>query len=419
LGLERLCYIAEAKMAAKPEPEVIPLLTWQKRCADYLGLERNVTAASSAVFLLSFGEELWKKFLPKYLETLGASTFAIGMFGTTKDFFDAIYQYPGGWLADHLGRRTAFFSFIALACIGYGVYLFSPSWHFIFVGLAFAMAWSSMASPAVFAVIGDALPKNRRAMGFTFQSFLKRVPMAIAPLIGGILIVREGISIGVKIGLVITLVLAIITMLIVRRINVPVIKGESINMRGVWNSFHHALKRLLISDIIIRTCEGLADVLIVLYVTNISGISLAQYGLLVALQMVTSMLVYIPAGKIADRTGRKPFVIATFFCFALFPLAIVFAKSFSWLIVAFIIGGFREIGEPSRKAMIMDFAAPTLRARTVGLYYLMRGMTITPAAAIGGLLWKIEPQIPFIVAGIIGAVGMFVFAATVEEKYAS
>src|SRR5688572_27359285 len=150
----------EGYMAAKSEREVFPGMAWRKRCADYLGLERNVTAASSAVFLLGFGEELWKKFLPKYLEALGASTFVIGMFGTAKDFFDAIYQYPGGWLADHLGRRTAFLSFIVLACIGYGAYLFSPSWHSIFVGLAFAMAWSSMASPAVFAVIGDALPKN-------------------------------------------------------------------------------------------------------------------------------------------------------------------------------------------------------------------------------------------------------------------
>ena len=40
---------------------------------DFLGLERNIVAASSAVFLLGMGEELWKKFLPKYLESLGAS----------------------------------------------------------------------------------------------------------------------------------------------------------------------------------------------------------------------------------------------------------------------------------------------------------------------------------------------------------
>ena len=58
--------------------------------ADFLSLERNVTAASAAVFLLGLGEELWKKFLPKYLEYLGASAVVIGLFGTTEDFFDAV-----------------------------------------------------------------------------------------------------------------------------------------------------------------------------------------------------------------------------------------------------------------------------------------------------------------------------------------
>src|SRR5262249_19306115 len=157
--------------------------------------------------------------------------------------------------------------------IGYLTYLLSPSWPFVFAGLAFVMCWSSMASPAIFAIIGDALPKEKRAMGFTVQSFLKRIPMAVAPLIGGALIARQGILNGVRIGLAITLALAVLTIFIVLTVNVPVEVGTPVNIRGVWRTFHHALKRLLISDIIIRTCEGLADVFIVLYVTNVLGFS--------------------------------------------------------------------------------------------------------------------------------------------------
>lgn len=394
-------------------------MTRRERAIDYFGLKRNVVAASGAVFLLGMGEELWKKFLPKYLESLGAGTLAIGLFGTTKDFLDAVYQYPGGWLADHLGRRIAFLIFIALASIGYLIYLFSPSWIFVFLGLAFAMAWSSMASPAIFAVVGDSLPKERRAMGFTVQSILKRMPMTIAPIIGGMLIAGMGILAGVRIGLVITLVLAVITVLIIFAINIPVKIGEATNVRGVWRSFHFALKKLLVSDIIIRTCEGMAEIFIVLYVTNVIGVSLAEYGILVAIQMTTAITVYIPSAKLADRIGRKPFVIATFLCFALFPLAVVLASNFATLVLAFIVGGLREIGEPSRKAMIVDFAEPHLRARSVGLYYLVRSLSITPAAVLGGLLWKIAPQTPFVTASVIGLIGTIVFALTVKEKYAS
>jgi hypothetical protein len=89
------------------------------------------------------------------------------------------------------------------------------------------------------------------------------------------------------------------------------------------------------------------------------------------------------------------------------------------IVIAFVIGGLREIGEPSRKAMIVDFAQDNVRARSVGLYYLVRSLSITPAAAIGGLLWSIAPEVPFIIAGVIGVIGTIVFALTVEEKYAS
>lgn len=202
------------------------------------------------------------------------------------------------------------------------------------------------------------------------------------------------------------------------RINVKVITADVTNMRGVWRSFDSALKRLLISDIIIRTCEGMSGVLIILYVINVKGVSIAWYGTLIAIQMITSILVYLPAGRMADRIGRKPFVIATFLSFALFPLTVMLVSSFTFLALAFVMGGLREIGEPSRKAMIVDFAQAGLRARSVGLYYLVRSLSITPAALVGGLLWKIAPQVPFVIAGIIGVAGTVVFAITVEEQHA-
>jgi MFS family permease len=378
-----------------------------------------VAVASGAIFLLGFGEELWKKFLPKYLEALGASTPVIGLFGTAEDFFDAVYQYPGGWIADRFGRRRAFFFFIGLACVGYLFYLFGPTWPFAFAGLAFAMAWQSMASPAIFAVIGDSLPTEKRAMGFTIQSILKRVPIVIAPVIGGVIIASLGIVGGIHVGLIITLALVGLTVLLIRLINIVRVAHHETNIFGVWNSFQSGLKRLLISDIFIRTCEGMADVLIILYVTNVLHVSVARFGTLIAIHTVTTLLIYVPAAKAAERVGRRPFIIATFCAFALYPLAIISAHDFTGLVIAFIIGGLREIGEPARKAMILDFAHPQVRARSVGLYYLMRSLAITPAAAIGGLLWKITPQTPFVLAGAFGVAGTFIFIATVREQSAN
>jgi MFS family permease len=392
----------------------------RSRLVDALGLEHNIVAVSVAMFLLALGENLWKRFLPKYLQILGAPVAAIGLFGTCEDFLDGLYQYPGGWIADRYGRRRALLLFVTLATLGYVLYWLAPSWPFVFVGLVFVMAWSSMASPTLFAVVGDALPKGRRALGFTVQSILRRVPIAIAPILGGLAIAAYGLQSGIHLGLAVTVVLSIVTLGVVSRVNIPVTPDPvPTHIVAVWRSLPTPLRWLLTSDIFIRTCEGLVDVFLVLYAINVIGISAPAYGVLVAVQMTTAIVSYIPVARFADRMGRKPFVMATFVAFAFFPVAVVLARDFATLVAAFVVGGLREIGEPARKALIVDLAAPSLRARSVGLYYLIRSLTIAPAAFIGGLLWEVTPALPFWMAGLIGLVGVVVFAMTVEERYAA
>jgi MFS family permease len=385
-----------------------------------LGLERNVVAVSAATFLLALGENLWKRFLPKYLEALGAPVTAIGLFGTCQDFLDGVSQYPGGWIGDRYGRRRALLLFVTLAMVGYALYWCAPSWPVVFLGLAFVMAWSSMASPTLFAVIGDALPKERRAMGFTVQSVLRRIPIAVAPTAGGLVIATYGIVDGVRLGLIFTLALAALTLATVRRVDIAIVRDEApTNVLAVWSSLPSPLRRLLGSDILIRTCEGLVDVFLVLYAINVIGIGAPSYGVLIGVQTITSIVSYFPAARMADRIGRKPFVIATFVAFAAFPVAVVLANDSPTLVLAFVVGGLREIGEPARKAMIVDLVRPSLRARSVGLYYLIRSVSIAPAAFLGGVLWNMTPALPFWTAGAIGAVGVIVFAATVDERHAS
>jgi hypothetical protein len=58
--------------------------------AEVLRLECILVAVSAAIFLLALGETLWKRFLPKYLQLLGAPITAIGFFGTCEDFLDGV-----------------------------------------------------------------------------------------------------------------------------------------------------------------------------------------------------------------------------------------------------------------------------------------------------------------------------------------
>lgn len=389
------------------------------RLTDMLGLTPEIVAVSSAMFVMGLGENLWRRFLPKYLESFGAPVTAIGLFGTAEDFLDGVYQYPGGWIADRYGRRRALLLFVSLAAAGYALFAGMTAWPVAFAALALIMAWDAMASPTLFAVVGDALPREKRTMGFTVQSLLRRVPIIVAPTLGGLAIARFGLRSGLRLGLAASIILAVVTLAVASRVRIPVVPDEAPTHIGhVWHAFPSPLRWLLTSDVFIRTCEGLVEVFVVLYVANVLGVSMARFGVLVAVQAGTTMLVQLPAARIAQRTGKKPFVIATFVAFSLFPLTIVWARSFASLLLAFVIGGLREIGEPARKALIIDLAMPALRARTVGLYYLCRSLAIAPAAFAGGLLWRESPAVPFHVAGVIGLLGTLVFTHTVSAEHA-
>src|SRR5687767_13242137 len=90
----------------------MPLKIW-------VASKRNILVMLTAVLVLGMAEELWARFIPKYLEFLGATAWIIALYGTLKDLLDAVYQYPGGWLADRIGRKNSLLLFTFLSMIGY------------------------------------------------------------------------------------------------------------------------------------------------------------------------------------------------------------------------------------------------------------------------------------------------------------
>ena len=377
----------------------------------WLSSQRNILVMLATVLVLGMAEELWTRFIPKYLEFLGATAWIIAVYGTLKDLLDAVYQYPGGWFADRIGRKNSLLLFTFLSLTGYFVYFIADSWWWILAGTFLVMAWSSFTLPALFAIIGDHLPPNNRAMGFGVQGVIKRIPIIAAPAIGGWWIATSGLAKGIKGGLLVAIGLGLVAMYMIQTLyrESPRERMEVVRIRDLWKQLNPRLKRLLISDVLARWAEGIPKVFIVLYVMNILSTSALEFGWLTGIQMVASMIFYIPLARVADRFERKPLVLLTFLFFATFPLAVVLSHSFGWLVVAFVIGGLREMGEPARKALIVDLALAPIRARTVGLYYLIRGLIVFPASLVGGWLWTIRPELPFYAAFAIGILGVLVY----------
>ena len=372
---------------------------------------RRATALAVALFVFGFGEELWFRYLPEYLRSFGMTAFGLGLFGTLKDFLDAAYAYPGGVLSDRLGTRNALLLFGGLTAAGFLVLFLWVSPAAVFVGLFFVMAWASLGLPATFSLVGEELAGSGRVVGFTVQSILKRVPIVLAPPLGGLLLERFGLQRGMQIGFAVSIVLAIGMLIFLARALRRDVLEEGAEIPGSpapardGVRLRPALRQLLVADCLIRLCEGLPDVFLVVWAIEIVKVSPARFGLLTSVLMATAIASYVPAASLAGRAEKKPFVILTYVFFTLFPLAVLVSKSFVALVAAFVIGGLREIGEPARKALIVDLASPAARGRTVGTYYAIRGFAVAGAAAVGGFLWTIRPAWTFLAAGALGVAG--------------
>jgi MFS family permease len=179
----------------------------------------------------------------------------------------------------------------------------------------------------------------------------------------------------------------------------------SLRFADVVRSFSPSLRELLVSDILIRFCERIPYAFVILWAMEHGNLSARQYGVLVAVEMGTAMLCYIPVARLADRHGRHPFVRVTFFFFTLFPVALLFAHTFGGFALAFMVRGLKEFGEPARKAMILGEAAPEMRSRTYGAYYLIRDGIVTLGSFLGAGLWSLGPTANFLGAAVCGACG--------------
>jgi hypothetical protein len=80
------------------------------------------------------------------------------------------------------------------------------------------------------------------------------------------------------------------------------------------------------------------------------------------------------------------------------------------LVLAFVLRGLKEFGEPTRKALIMDLAPENKRAAMFGLYYLIRDVIVSVAAFGGAFLWHISHMVNLVTACIFGLLGTIWFA---------
>src|SRR6266446_4291628 len=113
-----------------------------RRLASFFGLKRNLVIMLITIFLIGAGEELWMRFVPKYLQALGATVFVIGLYDALRTLLGAIYAYHGGVLVDIWGHRQSFIIFNVISIAGYALVLLIPHWGAVIAGMFLFLSWT-------------------------------------------------------------------------------------------------------------------------------------------------------------------------------------------------------------------------------------------------------------------------------------
>jgi len=391
-------------------PMTHPSSTSERGILGFLGLKKDYIFLLAMVVLVGMGERIGSRYIPKYIETLGAGVLIIGLYGALENLLGALWSFPGGIISDRVGTKRALLIFNLVSMLGYLIVILIPAWPAVLIAAIFFMAWTSLSLPATMSLVANALPKSKRAMGVSMHSIIRRIPMGAGPVIGGALIAKYGMVTGVRLAFGVAFILGLLSIALQQRMTPDEKKPyEPLRLFALFKRFNPNLRRLLLSDILIRFCEQIPYAFVIIWVMDIAHKGALEFGWLTAIEMGTAMLLYIPVAYFSDRTEKKPFVLITFGFFTLFPAILYFSYSTPMLVFAFFIRGLKEFGEPTRKAMIVDLAVPDAQARTVGTYYFLRDTIVSVAAFAGGILWKISPALNLWTAFAFGLLGSAYF----------
>ncbi|RFZ82149.1 MFS transporter [Mucilaginibacter terrenus] len=150
------------------------------------------------------------------------------------------------------------------------------------------------------------------------------------------------------------------------------------------------------------------------------GVTEQSIGLLTAAFSIAQFFATPVLGTLSDKWGRKPILaislVGTCASFILFG----FANSIIMLFVARILDGITGGNISVAQAMISDISTPEERAKNFGILSSAFGFGFVIGPAVGGLLSKLGPTVPFFFAAAIALIGallsIFLLSETNDKK---
>jgi MFS family permease len=340
-------------------------------------------------------------FLILYLRSRGYSIAEAGLVVSFYGIGNVVAAGVGGWVADRFGRRNA----LALSMFSSAVTLLllsqAQSLPLIIVLTTLAGMTGEMYRPAAAALLTDLTPAGERIPAFALNRLAINLGFAAGPAVAGLLAERSFFLI--FLGDALTSAAFGVIALTTLPEGVRVRRGEERRGEAVRTMLHdRAFVFFLISSVLGAFVYFQSQTTFPLHV-RASGLSDADYGLLISLNGLAIVLFELPLVAITQRFPYRPVLTVGSLLVGLgFALNAV-ANDLPELALTVLIWTLGEIiYAPVASAYVADIAPEHLRGRYQGAWGLTWGLAYVFAPAVGAAIFAWSSDGLWLICGLLG-----------------
>ncbi len=380
-----------------------------KISSEFSFIRGNILILIATWIIIDFFEELSRAYFPLYVVALGGSAVVVGLIGSIQMISSALVQIPGGYLADKYGRKRIIVFMTFIMAVSQLIYALAPNWQALIIAAAIS-GLASIYSPALQAITMDSLPKDKRGMGFSIINLISSVATTPSPLITAYLYSKLGLVPCVRLGFAL-LFTALATASVLRLKLKETLKTKNkIDLREiirlypnsilssirVWSKASTSVLALFISEIVFTLSLSMLDPIILLYLTDETGITPIQWSYILTAISISTIILAIPSGKIIDKIGKKKPLIAANLIVAV-TIPIILYGNFTALLVGAPLWGLSNLlYYASSSALFTDLIPRDERGKVSGSRNFFKSIAGSIGRFIGGALYEYTShQLPF------------------------
>jgi len=357
-------------------------------------------------------------------EILGADAIILGLFGSIWSVVFVFFILIGGWIGDKYDRKKIFLLGTALTLPNPIIYALASNWHILILVNFLGALGSAISSPVYNAILYSSIDQKKRSrVVATLTVMASIVNMVTPPLSAYIIQVMGGLE-KIRIMFVAQFIISFSVWIYTFRNLSAMSSLERSEVRGVVDAardmffqmrkvYQMSRERKAFSWIIMFLLGPFAWQLISpfwpIYAAEVCGSSLLIIGLLPTVDSLIRILLQIPLANISDRKGRKKVILLIRpFRYAAI-LALILGGSYISAVTPFIplfVWMLDAIGTSTGSsfwALRTEVMPKRVQSTWNALLNFVWYFGSIPASLLGGILWNIDPRLPFLFALFIDA----------------